>query len=280
MAEAILASIRYVEKNAKTESDEKGYILHYDSGDFPQNNFTIEPYKGIKMHNFRAAGISYDDIGIKIANIDDSGMKPENFDDDDWIERVYLPELHRTLCRTLGAKDATIFDWMLRKRAVSFPQRNVGESNEDQPQPSLSAHIDYTTAELESRLDRYFGADKDKLKHRHYQVINIWKPLSGPCRDFPMAYCDPRSVEKQRDLYIVDEVFTNVANEVFQVHHNANHKWYWVPDQLSSEITIFQAFDSKHEQNLAVPHCSFDLGAAGSGPPRQSIEVRAFVFYD
>ena len=106
-----------------------------------QNNFTIEPYKGIKMHNFRSSGIQYDDIGIKIANIDDTGMKPEDFDDDDWIEKVYLPELHRSLCRTLGAKDVTIFDWMLRKRAVSFPQRNVGERNEDQPQPSLSAHI-------------------------------------------------------------------------------------------------------------------------------------------
>jgi hypothetical protein len=94
-----------------------------------------------------------------------------------------------------------------------------------------------------------------------------------------MAYCDPVSVDREKDLYIVDEVFPDVANEVFQVQHNPNHKWYWVPDQLDSEITIFQAYDSDIGQKLAVPHCSFDLGNLGSGIPRQSIEVRAFVFY-
>ena len=93
-----------------------------------------------------------------------------------------------------------------------------------------------------------------------------------------MAYLDPLTVNPS-DLYVVDEVFPTVANEVFQVQHNPAHKWYWVPDQLDSEITIFQAYDSEEGQRRAVPHCSFDLGARGSGVPRRSIEVRAFVFY-
>lgn len=93
-----------------------------------------------------------------------------------------------------------------------------------------------------------------------------------------MAYCDPRSVNREKDLYIVDEVFPDVANEVFQVHYNPSHKWYWVPDEIASEVTLFQAYDCERGQELAVPHCSFDLGARGSGIPRQSIEVRAFFF--
>jgi hypothetical protein len=108
---------------------------------------------------------------------------------------------------------------------------------------------------------------------------SIWKPLSGPCRDFPLAFIDPKSVDAQRDLFKVDEVFPTVANEVFQVYRNPNHRWYYVPDQLASELVIFNAYDSDRGQELAVPHCSFDLAEAGSGIPRQSIEVRAFVFY-
>ncbi|KAI9788356.1 MAG: hypothetical protein M1816_006959 [Peltula sp. TS41687] len=274
MGDTILGSIRYVRKDEKTQSDEKGYILHYAAPPgFPPNNFTIEPYKGIQMHNLRTAGLKYEDHGMRIASIDSSQMKPKDFEDDEWIETVYLPELHRSLCAALGAQGVTIFDWMLRKRAASFPQRNIGEENEEQAQPSLSAHIDYTTAELDGRLDRYFGKDRARLNNQRYQVINIWKPLEGPCRDFPMALCDPKSVDRANDLYIVDEVFPTVANEVFQVHYNPKHRWYWVPDQLDSEITIFQAYDSEKGQELAVPHCSFDLGAAGSGIPRQSIEV-------
>lgn len=94
-----------------------------------------------------------------------------------------------------------------------------------------------------------------------------------------MAYLDPLSVDRTKDLFTVDEVFPTVANEVFQIHHNPDHKWYWVPDQLDSEVVIFQAFDSEEGQAKAVPHCSFDLGTRGSGVPRSSVEVRAFVFY-
>ncbi len=94
-----------------------------------------------------------------------------------------------------------------------------------------------------------------------------------------MAYLDPKSVDAEKDLLKVDEVFPTVANEVFQVFYNPNHVWYYVPDQLASEVAIFNAYDSDKGQSLAVPHCSFDLGDSSSGEPRQSIEVRAFVFY-
>lgn len=94
-----------------------------------------------------------------------------------------------------------------------------------------------------------------------------------------MAYLDPKSVDRERDLLAVDEVFPTVANEVYQVYYNPEHKWYYVPDQLASELVIFNAYDSETGQVNAVPHCSFDLGELGSGIPRQSLEVRAFVFY-
>jgi hypothetical protein len=108
---------------------------------------------------------------------------------------------------------------------------------------------------------------------------SIWKPLSGPCRDFPLAFLDPLTIDASQDLIKVDEVFPTVANEVFQVCYSPKHAWYYIPDQLASELAVFNAYDSKRGQSLAVPHCSFDLGDSGSGIPRHSIEVRAFVFY-
>ncbi|OCL12148.1 hypothetical protein AOQ84DRAFT_420909, partial [Glonium stellatum] len=108
--------------------------------------------------------------------------------------------------------------------------------------------------------------------------LSVWKPLAGPLRDYPMAYCDAKTMDPKNDLFPVDEVFPTVANEVYQVLYNPNHRWYYIPDQLDSEVTIFAGYDSRRGQSLSVPHCSFDLGDASSGVPRQSIEVRAFVF--
>jgi len=194
MSDATIATIRYVRRDSGRDASEKPYILHYAAPKgFPQNNFEIEPVPGITVHNLRTADLAYEEHGIKIASIDSSQMKPADFDDDDWIERVYLPELHKCVCKALGAQDLTIFDWMLRKRAPSFPKRREGEENEDAHQPSLSAHIgeslsrtsvmrsvhmkpnmgskDYTTGELDSRVDRYFGDEKDAMLSRRYQVI-------------------------------------------------------------------------------------------------------------
>lgn len=84
----------------------------------------------------------------------------------------------------------------------------------------------------------------------------------------------------ETDLLVVDEVFPTVANEVYQVLHNPKHEWYYLSDQTDKEVAIFAGYDSKLGQQVAVPHCSFDLGDGSSGGPRESIEVRAFVFYD
>ncbi|KAL2760421.1 hypothetical protein ACRALDRAFT_1067028 [Sodiomyces alcalophilus JCM 7366] len=277
MADTVTAAIRYVRREDNDRlATEKPYILHYKpAAGLPPNNFTIDSFPGIQIHNLRSAGLRYEDHGMSIAKLDEASvadMRPELFDDDDWIEKNYLPALHRSVCAALGAKSMTVFDWMLRKRSPSFPTQNVGEADWDAVQPSLSAHID-------GRLEQYFGEDKENVMKRRYQVINVWKPLSGPCRDFPMAYLDPKSVDRDRDLLAVDEVFPTVANEVYQVYYNPEHKWYYVPDQLESELVIFNAYDSETGQVNAVPHCSFDLGELGSGIPRQSLEVRAFVFY-
>jgi len=138
----IVATVRYVKRDEKRDPSEKPYILHYAAPKgFPQNNFTIEPVHNIKIHDLRTADISYEDHGITFASINSNNMHPQDFDDDDWIERVYLPELHRSVCKALGAQDITIFDWMLRKRSKSFPKRENEEENVDDHQPSLSAHI-------------------------------------------------------------------------------------------------------------------------------------------
>src|SRR3954470_629769 len=84
---------------------------------------------------------------------------------------------------------------------------------------------------------------------------SVWKPLEGPLRDYPMAYCDAKTLDPQTDLLAVDEVFPKVANEVYQVLYNPKHKWYYIPDQLDSEVAIFAGYDSRQGQRLSVPHC-------------------------
>ncbi|SMR43160.1 unnamed protein product [Zymoseptoria tritici ST99CH_1E4] len=258
MGDTVVATLRHAQSNDERLSKEKPYIITYPvASDIPRTNFLIEFFSNIKIHDMRAADLDYHECGFKMAKLD-KNLPREDFDDESKIEKLYLPIVQRCLKKALGAKEVFIFDHMLRKRKPEFPFHPA--TKDTVPQPALSAHIDYTNAEVEERLRNYFGDQAEDFKKRHFQVVNIWKPLIGPLRDYPLAYCDAKSVNQDTDLLTVDEVFPKMVNEIYQVLYSPNHKWYWLPDQTPEEVVIFAGYDSRKGQSVAVPHCSFDLG--------------------
>jgi hypothetical protein len=106
----------------------------------------------------------------------------------------------------------------------------------------------------------------------------VWKPLLGPVRDWPLAYCDPTTVDVEHDLLVVDEVSRQNASELYNIHHNANHSWYYVKDQQPWEMMVFSEHDSRSPKKRSVPHCSFVLEREAAAARRESIEVRTLAF--
>ncbi|KAJ1324109.1 cephamycin C biosynthesis protein [Microdochium nivale] len=282
MGDTVVATLRYARaEDNEALLTEKAYILNYTPpAGLPKSNFTIDFFPGIQIRSLREAEatMTWDSSGVKLARLAGYDMAKDDFDDEAVIEKRYLPLVHESLRTALGAEEVCIFDYMVRRREPAFPYQ--AKDKDGSPQPALSAHIDYTTDEIQSRVKQYFKEKAEEYGARHYQIVNAWKPLSGPLRDYPMAYCDARTMDPATDLLVVDEVFPTVANEVYQVLHSPRHRWYYVPDQEADEVAIFAGYDSRRGQDVAVPHCSFDLGDGSKGEqPRQSIEVRAFVFY-
>ncbi|KAL8811536.1 MAG: hypothetical protein Q9200_001728 [Gallowayella weberi] len=112
-----------------------------------------------------------------------------------------------------------------------------------------------------------------------YQVVNVWKPLRGPLRDWPLALCDAASVQTDQ-LVAADAVFKSKVTENLQVHYDAGHRWYYLEDQKPSELLVFRQADSHPAGRVGVPHTSFlNPKASGDEQPRESIEVRALVSY-
>lgn len=126
-------------------------------------------------------------------------------------------------------------------------------------------------------------------------MTSIWKPLRGPLTDWPLAVCDANSVDPATDLITCDVVAREGYGENYQVFHNPRQRWYYLSKQLASEIIVFKQADSRKESSvgklivagnqlllklLGVPHASFlNPLADPTEPPRESIEVRAFLFY-
>jgi hypothetical protein len=93
-----------------------------------------------------------------------------------------------------------------------------------------------------------------------------------------MAFCDRTTVDYSSDITAIDDVHPDYVNEVLNLHHNPNQRWYFVPKQRPDEAVVFVEYDSRRS-DAAVPHCAFQHESGDSVPRRESVEVRALVFF-
>jgi hypothetical protein len=119
----------------------------------------------------------------------------------------------------------------------------------------------------------------ERLRHR-YAVFNVWRAFSGPPQDVPLALCDTRSVAP-RDKQYCEITLGELTWENITYYHNEAHRWWYCPDMTRDEAYVFRSFDSAPGHAEQVPHSAFvNESCPASAPPRASIELRVFAFFD
>ena len=116
-----------------------------------------------------------------------------------------------------------------------------------------------------------------------FAILGLWRPTNeAPLLDAPLAVCDARSVGPH-DMVRNELLYPSRRGETCIGLHNPAHHWFFFPHQRRDEVIVFKNFDSAAgESGIAgvVPHTAFDDPATPQDAPlRQSLELRAFVFY-
>jgi len=57
-------------------------------------------------------------------------------------------------------------------------------------------------------------------------------------RDWPLAVCDHRSVNVDVDLQACDLIHATHISEEYKVHYAKAQKWYYLKDQMPSEVFL------------------------------------------
>jgi len=257
--------------------EEKPYSLRYEpEGDYARTNINIEKHEGIEIHDLRGLEFSFEKNGFTVMNLE-SKMKYEDWDDPEKVVEIYLREVSSSLKKLLGARHVQIFDHLLRKRHPSFPISTGEEYSHDQP--TSTAHVDATLDWTKTVVARLNGEKADGFLTHRIQNVNVWKPLRGPLRDWPLGLVDLTTVDPD-DLIPADQVYAQYVTENVQVHFNPGQKWYYLKDQLPSELIVFRQNDSQPGSNHGVPHSSFFNPLVSTDDfPRESIECRALIYY-
>ena len=75
--------------------------------------------------------------------------------------------------------------------------------------------------------------------------FSAWRPLFGPCEDYPLAFCDYRSVNADDDFEKTDIIYPNLQSESFSVYHNEMHKWYFLSKMMPGEVILLKQADTE-----------------------------------
>ena len=242
----------------------------------PRQNGIYQP-QSLPIRNARSIveNLSLDREGFALT---EHRTKVRNFYDEDELRNVYYLEAEQLLKEVTGATQVVIFDHTLRNAQESKPSENSIK------EPVKRVHNDFTAksgyARARKELEARGVENIEELLQQRFAIINIWRAIVDIIQESPLAVCDAQSIAPT-DLVAGDLVYRNRIGETYAVTYNPEHKWYYFPQMQRDEALFIKCFDSA-EDGIArfAAHTAFaDPTSPTDAPPRQSIELRTFVFY-
>ena len=91
-------------------------------------------------------------------------------------------------------------------------------------------------------------------------AYNVWRALTPPPQDFPLALCDLRTVRE--DHLIRADSVGNPANggesvEFYLAPFDPGHRWCYFSDLTRDEVLLFKQFDTAASGPSGCPHTAF-----------------------
>jgi hypothetical protein len=203
----------------------------------------------------------------------------ENFRNSAEVSAVHLREIEHLLLRVSGADRVVVSGAGVLRFGES--SQDAGKLNNSLPARFVHVDIsDITATQFAARSEpKDLGGSMRRFAH-----YNVWRVLSPPPQDIPLAVCDARSLAPG-DLVEADAVF-DVAGvpewsfEGWVIRYNPLHRWFYFSGMHRDEVLVFKTNDSDPGEPHCVPHSAFDDRSCPAGvPPRASIEMRGTAYW-
>jgi hypothetical protein len=198
----------------------------------------------------------------------------KDFYDPEEVKSIYYPEVERLLKRVTGADRVLIFDHVVRNPRLA----ELGEKGARAP--AKIVHNDYSLKSAPRRVHDHLPEEADRLLGNRFAEINVWRAIRAPIESSPLALCDARTLSPE-DIVPSDLVYHERVGETYGFIYNPKQRWYYFPRLKPNEAILLKCYDSKDDGRARfTAHTSFDdPSSPPNAAPRESIEVRALVFW-
>jgi hypothetical protein len=153
--------------------------------------------------------------------------------------------------------------------------------------PGRFVHCDYSRGPMGSMywLDRVLPEEEAQWRrHRRFAIYNVWRALSPPPYDTPLALCDVRTLRAE-DRVAADCVCDTedmpewrFENSLYRYH--PDQRWFYFSHLDAVTSLIFKGYDSDAALTDGVPHSAFDCpDCPADAPARESVDERVIAFF-
>jgi len=230
----------------------------------------------VRMEIADARGLrtTLDDAGFMLVS---HRSRVRDFTDRSAVNGVHRQEIIELVASLTGASAVLISS----PGVLRFSERSERSGALDNSRPARFAHVDLSDATAAAFAERELAPGR---RARRFAHLNVWRAISAPPQDVPLAVCDARTVSSA-ELIAADAIFDSPGRpewsfEGIVLAHDPRHRWHWYPDMTASEALVFKTHDSDPARAHCVPHVAFDNPLCGrKAEPRASLEMRALALW-
>ncbi len=245
----------------------------YYANDHSRDVLEIVPVE-MDIRDGRRESLTLDGVGFTLV---EHRSAVADFTDRAAVDSVHRQEIVKLISGLSGADQVLVNS----PGILRFSEKSGSSGVLDNSRPARFAHVDISDSTAAGFAHMAAPADRKLVRFAHY---NVWRAISGPPQDVPLAVCDARSVSSS-DLIAADAIFDSPGKpewsfEGIVVAHGPRHRWYWFPDMRPEEALVFKTHDSDPSRAHCVPHVAFDNSSCPpDARPRVSIEMRALALW-
>jgi hypothetical protein len=192
-----------------------------------------------------------------------------------WIQDAYLPNCQALVERLTGAELVLPYSGVLVRMAEAEERERLNAAP-----PARFVHIDQTPESAEQFVNSV-AAGIDRSRFKRVVIYNVWRSISPPPQNTPLALCDKRTVKREMLMTgrTVSARFPEGVPYVSSLF-SSDYRWYYFSNVEPEEVIVFKSVDVAGRGEIGCLHSAFDVPEPVPGArPRCSAEARVLAFF-
>lgn len=131
----------------------------------------------------------------------------------------------------------------LHDNLIAIRRRRPGliDDSPEKRQPVAAIHVDQTTPDAFVRFHKHLPPkDPAHPRRGRFLTLNLWRPISHPAIEWPLALCDYRTVDVDKDVFPATLHYPERDGDIYYATYNPKHRWVYKSAMDTADLVLIK----------------------------------------